>query len=136
LKYWIALVMLLAPLAASYAQSSLPPSALADTQLPDARQEAAARRLMEDIKCLVCAGQSVADSNAEMAGDMRALIRGKIAAGEKPAAVKAWLIERYGNGITYAPPLGAETALLWGAPFILLGFALWFVRGRIKVRKR
>ena len=58
---------------------------------------------MEELRCLVCQGQSIADSDAELAGDMRDLVRRRIAAGEKPAAIRAWLIERYGNWISYKP---------------------------------
>ena len=79
-----ALLVLLAVAAASplRADSSLPPAYWADRQLPDARQEARARALMEELRCLVCQGQSIADSDAEIAGDMRDLVRRRIAAGE------------------------------------------------------
>ena len=83
----------------AFADSSLPPAYWANRQLPDARQEAAATRLMFEIRCLVCQGQSIADSDAELAGDMRHLIRGRIAAGENPDEVRDWLVERYGNWI-------------------------------------
>ena len=102
------------------ADSDLPPPPLADAQLPDPRQEAAATALMETIRCLVCQSQSIADSNAEIAGDMRALIRQRIAAGEKPAAVRAWLVRRYGAWVSYDPPLDRTTWLLWAAPALLL----------------
>src|SRR5688572_32837108 len=61
--------------APAFAQSALPPSRYAYTQLEDARQEAQAKALMETLRCLVCQGQSIADSDADMAGDMRALVR-------------------------------------------------------------
>ncbi len=135
MKLVFALVLACAAMSGAVAQSAMPPAELADTQLPDAQKEAAARSLMESIRCLVCEGQSVADSGAEMAGDVRALIRQKIAAGETPEAVKAWLIERYGTGITYAPPLSAETALLWLAPLLLISLGLILMRGRIQGRR-
>ena len=65
-------------------QSNMPPSYWAYRQLPDARQEAKAQALMQELRCLVCQGQSIADSDAELAGDMRDLVRRRIAAGEKP----------------------------------------------------
>jgi len=111
---------LAAPLAA---QSNRPAAPLADTQLADPRQEAAARALMGELRCLVCEGQSIADSDAEMAGDMRALVRERIARGERPAAIRAWLIERYGPTISYDPPLGWASAPLWAAPLVLLALA-------------
>jgi cytochrome c-type biogenesis protein CcmH len=96
------------------------PADLADTQLADPRREAAARALMETLRCVVCQGQSIADSDATMAGDMRALVRTRIGRGERPAAVRDWLIGRYGAYISYDPPLGATTWPLWLAPLALL----------------
>ena len=71
---------------------------------------------METIRCLVCQGQSIADSDAEMAGDMRALVRERIAAGETPGQIRAWLISRYGDWVTYEPTVRALTWPLWAAP--------------------
>jgi cytochrome c-type biogenesis protein CcmH len=116
------------------ADSSLPPAELADTQLADPRQERQAKALMEEIRCLVCQGQSIADSNAEMAGDMRALIRRRIQAGESPASIRAWLIARYGNWVSYDPPLEPVTWPLWGLPGLLILAGLWLARGRFKRR--
>ena len=98
--------ILLALLAAApaLADSSLPPAYWANRQLPDARQEAKAQALMEEIRCLVCQGQSIADSDADLAGDMRDMVRRRIAAGEKPSAIRSWLIQRYGAWITFRPP--------------------------------
>lgn len=117
------------------AQTGLPPAALADTQLPDPRQEAEARALMEEIRCLVCAGQSIADSDASMAGDMRALVRERIAAGESADAVRDWLIARYGDAVSYDPPLSWRSAPLWIAPIIVIGFGLWLARGQLRRRR-
>jgi cytochrome c-type biogenesis protein CcmH len=105
------------------ADSDMPPAPLAYTQLPDPRQEAQAQALMQTIRCLVCQGQSIADSDAELAGDMRAMVRARIAAGEKPEAIRAWLVRRYGAWVSYDPPLDRTTWLLWAAPalFILIG---------------
>lgn len=110
------------------ADSNLPPATLAYTQLPDPRQEAEARTLMESLRCLVCQGQSIADSDAEMAGDMRALVRQRIQAGESPAKVRAWLIDRYGDYVTYDPPLSWLTAPLWITPLLLLGLGVLVAR--------
>jgi cytochrome c-type biogenesis protein CcmH len=116
------------------AQSQLPPAAHADTQLPDAQQEARAMALMLTLRCLQCAGQSIADSDAEIAGDMRALVRRRVAAGEEPEAIRAWLVERYGAAVSYAPPLSATTGPLWAAPILLLLAGLWLARGRFRRR--
>ena len=106
--------------APALADPSTPPAALAYTQLRDPAQEAQARDLMVTLRCVVCQGQSIADSDASMAGDMRALVRSRIAAGESPEAIRGWLIERYGDYVTYDPPFGAATWPLWLAPIVLL----------------
>jgi len=122
-----------APIAA---QTGLPPAPYADRQLDDPQQEAAARDLMEELRCLKCQSQSIADSNAPMAGDMRSQVRERIAAGETPEEVRSWLIERYGNWVSYNPPIAsAVTWPLWIAPIILLLAALWLARGRFRKTK-
>ena len=128
--------MLLALSSPALADSNLPPSRWADTQLPDPRQEAKARALMEELRCLVCQGQSIADSDAELAGDMRALVRERIAAGEQPEEVRSWLVERYGAWVTYRPPLEPLSWPLWAAPLALLAVAIWLVRGRLVRRHK
>ncbi|HMG47468.1 MAG TPA: cytochrome c-type biogenesis protein [Allosphingosinicella sp.] len=126
----------LATAAPAFADSSLPPAELADTQLADPRQERQAKALMEEIRCLVCQGQSIADSNAEMAGDMRALIRRRIQAGETPASIRAWLVARYGHWVSYDPPLEPITWPLWALPILLVLAGLWLARGRFRRRRR
>ncbi|MDB5717384.1 MAG: cytochrome biosis protein [Sphingomonas bacterium] len=116
------------------ADSLLPAAELADTQLADPAQEAKAKALMFQLRCLVCQGQSIADSDAELAGDMRALVRRRIAAGESPESIRDWLIARYGNWVSYDPPVDAITWPLWAAPLLLLGIGGWLARGRFKRR--
>jgi cytochrome c-type biogenesis protein CcmH len=91
---------------------------------------------MEILRCLVCQGQSIADSDADMAGDMRALVRERIAAGESPDAIRAWLIDRYGNWVSYKPPLEPLTWPLWAAPLLLLVVGAWLARGRFRRRRK
>ncbi|MCL6697432.1 cytochrome c-type biogenesis protein CcmH [Sphingomonas sp. NSE70-1] len=119
----------------TFADSDLPAARWANQQLPDARQEAQAKALMEELRCLVCQGQSIADSDAELAGDMRALVRQRIAAGERPEQVRSWLIERYGNWVSYRPPVEPVTWPLWLAPILLLLAGGWLLRKRL-VRRR
>lgn len=104
-------------------------------QLPDARTEADARALMEDIRCLVCQGQSIADSDADIAGDMRALIRGEMARGRSADEVKAWLVARYGDYVTYDPPLSWASAPLWLSPLAIMAVGL-IVALRVFRRRR
>ena len=130
------LLLVLALIAApALADSDLPAARWANEQLPDARQEAAAKALMEELRCLVCQGQSIADSNAEMAGDMRALVRQRIAAGENPADVRAWLVDRYGDWVSYRPPVEPLTWPLWIAPLLLLGAGALLLRKRFRRRR-
>src|SRR5687768_12424921 len=118
------------------ADSLMPPAEYADTQLPDPRQERQAKALMETVRCLVCQGQAIADSDAEMAGDMRAMIRQRIQAGESPDQIREWLISRYGNWVTYDPPLEPVTWPLWAAPVLFVLAGLWLARNRFKRRRR
>ena len=127
--------MMLLFVAPTFADSNLPPARWANEQLPDARQEAQARALMEELRCLVCQGQSIADSNAELAGDMRAMVRQRIAAGQSPEQVRSWLIKRYGNWVSYRPPVEPTTWPLWAAPIILLFAGAWLLRKRLARRR-
>ena len=132
-NFVLALVLALATPA--LADSLLPAAEYADTQLPDPRQERQAKALMETVRCLVCQGQSIADSDAEMAGDMRAMIRQRILAGETPDQIREWLIARYGNWVTYEPPFEPVTWPLWAAPVLLVLAGLFLARNRFR-RKR
>ena len=133
MKRCLALLLFLA--APAVADSDLPAARWANEQLPNARQEAQAKALMEELRCLVCQGQSIADSDAELAGDMRALVRQRIAAGERPEAVRSWLIDRYGNWVSYRPPVEPVTWPLWAMPLVLLLAGAWLLRKRL-VRRR
>ena len=125
-------LMLAAPAAA---QPTTPDAPYAYKQLADPRQEAQAKALMETLRCLVCQGQSIADSDATMAGDMRSLVRERIAAGEEPEAIRAWLIERYGHWVSYKPSSAPVTWPLWAAPVLLVAVGLWLARGRFRRRR-
>jgi cytochrome c-type biogenesis protein CcmH len=118
--------------APAIADSNLPPAYWADRQLPDAQQEQRAQALMAELRCLVCQGQSIADSDAELAGDMRDLVRRRIADGEQPAAIRAWLIQRYGSWISYRPTAEPAAWPLWLAPLALLGLGGWFAYRRVR----
>lgn len=102
------------------AQDSMPPAPYAYTQLEDPAQEAAAMELMHTLRCLKCQSQSIADSDAPMAGDMRHQVRSRIAAGEDPEAIRAWLVERYGDYVSYAPVVSETTWPLFAIPVMLL----------------
>lgn len=118
------------------ADSKLPPAYWADRQLPDPKQEAKAQALMAELRCLVCQGQSIADSDAEIAGDMRDLVRRRIAAGESAGAIRAWLIQRYGSWISYRPTAEPLAWPLWLAPLALLLVGAFLIRRRIRMKAR
>jgi cytochrome c-type biogenesis protein CcmH len=132
--HFLALLMLIAAVPAS-ADSVMPDSELANVQLSDPVKERKAKALMETIRCIVCQSQSVADSNVDMAGDMRALIRQRIDKGEDPEAIRLWLVERYGNWVSYDPPASAVTSPLWALPIIFFLIGLFLVGTRLKVKR-
>jgi cytochrome c-type biogenesis protein CcmH len=126
------LVVFAAPAAA---QDSLPPAPYAYRQIDDPALEAQAQALMETLRCLKCQSQSIADSDAPMAGDMRHQVRSRIAAGEDPEAVRAWLISRYGDYVSYKPTVSSTTWPLFAIPLLLLavvGLILWRRLGRAR----
>ena len=132
-NWGLGLVLLLA--SPALADSLTEPAEYAYKQLPDPKAEAEATALMETLRCLVCQGQSIADSDAEMAGDMRAMVRRRIAAGEKPDEIRAWLVERYGNWVSYDPPLEPVTWPLWVAPVLLVTLGAYLARSRFRRRR-
>lgn len=90
-----------------------------DRPLTDPAQEARARALFGDIRCVVCQHESIADSPAGIAADLRGLVREQIAAGKTDDEIKADLLRRYGDYILFKPPLRIGTWLLWFGPFAL-----------------
>ena len=124
---WLATVLAV-PAAA---QTGVPPAPYAYRQLDDPELEAKAQALMETLRCLKCQSQSIADSDAPMAGDMRHQVRTRIAAGESPEAIRDWLIDRYGAYVSYKPELGSTTWPLFVIPPLLLVLGLLIVRRRM-----
>ena len=118
------------------ADSLMPPARWANVQLPDPAKERQARALMDSIRCLVCQGESIADSPAEMAGDMRSLVRERILAGESPDSIRQWLISRYGDQISLQPPFGWQNLSLFGLPVLLLVGGFFLARGRFRRRRK
>ena len=115
------LALIAAPFASpTLAQSSMPPAPYAYTQLDDPVLEAEATALMETLRCLKCQSQSIADSDAPMAGDMRHQVRSRLLAGESPDQVRDWLTQRYGDYVSYEPTVSATTWPLFAIPVLLL----------------
>ena len=128
-------ILLLFASVSAQAQSQRPPAPYAYRQLGDPAKEAEATALMQTLRCLVCQGQSIHDSDAEMAGDMRHLVRSRIEAGERPDEVRSWLIARYGSWVSYQPRLGGDMIALWLTPLVLLGLGGWLALRRMKRRR-
>ncbi len=117
----LALAALLALLTLpAHAQDTMPPAPYAYTQLEDPRLEAEASALMHTLRCLKCQSQSIADSDAPMAGDMRHQVRSRILAGESPAEIRRWLIARYGDYVSYEPEVSATTWPLFAVPVLVI----------------
>ena len=130
---WLLALCLAAP---TLAQDAVPPAPFAYRQLDDPAQEAKAQALMETLRCLKCQSQSIADSDAPMAGYMRSQVRQRIAAGEDPEAIRAWLVERYGDYVSYTPRLTSLTWPLFALPLVLLALAALFLRRRMRKGNR
>jgi cytochrome c-type biogenesis protein CcmH len=90
----------------------------------DAELEARAMAIANELRCVVCQNQSVADSNAELAGDLRQQIREQLRAGRSPEEIRRYMTDRYGDFVLYRPPVNERTALLWFGPALLLGAGL------------
>lgn len=136
MKFSILLVLIIGLALPAYAQSSLPDATMANVQLSDPAKERAAKDLMESIRCVVCQGQSIADSNSFMAENMRALIRQRIENGENAATIRAWLVERYGKWVTYDTPTTIITSPIWVVPILAFILGTMLVLGRFRVRRR
>lgn len=114
------------------AQDTMPPAPFAYRQLDDPVLEEKAQALMETIRCLKCQSQSIADSDAPMAGDMRSQIRMRIAAGEHPEVIRAWMVERYGDYVSYSPRITSVTWPLFAIPLVLVTLAFLLLRRRFR----
>jgi len=122
-------IMFALPFGPSYA-------VLPDEILDDPVLEARAREVSKDLRCLVCQNQSIDDSDAELARDLRLIVRERLVAGDNNDQVKDYLVDRYGIYVLLNPPINIQTILLWVGPLIILLFGLiavflWY-RGRKK----
>ena len=93
-------------------------------RLPNPAAEARAQTIGREIRCMVCQGQSIEDSDADLARDLRRIIREKLVAGQDEGQIREFLHARYGDFILLRPPFSAATALLWATPVLALGFGI------------
>lgn len=101
-------------------------------QLHDPAKEARARTLFKEVRCLVCQNESIDDSEAELASDLRRIVRQQVQAGASDVEVRRFLVDRYGKFVLLKPPFDAGTAALWMAPFavVIIGAGALFLRRR------
>jgi len=97
---------------------------LPEEMLKNPQQELRARNISAELRCLVCQNQSIDDSNASLAKDLRVIVRERILAGDDDKKVVDYIVSRYGNYVLLKPPFQMDTALLWLLPFMLLVLAL------------
>ena len=113
------LIVVFVLLGAGLAHAVLP-----EEMLPDPAKEVRARDISQNLRCLVCQNQSIDDSNAPLARDLRIIVRERLTAGDSNDQVVAYVVNRYGNYVLLKPPFQPDTALLWLLPFILMIVAL------------
>lgn len=127
--------LLAALLGAVLALSAAPAGAVAvDQPLDDPALEARARSLHKLVRCLVCQNQSISDSNADLARDLRQVVRERLLLGDSDEEALAYLVARYGDWVLLRPPMRPATWLLWGAPVLLVAAGALFVVRRRKRR--
>jgi cytochrome c-type biogenesis protein CcmH len=103
-------------------------------RLPNPAQEAHARTLFKDIRCLVCQNESIDDSDAELAGDLRRLVREQVKAGRSDDQIKRFLTDRYGEFVLMQPSFSPANLFLWGAPFLVVLGGVGLLLARLRKR--
>ncbi|WP_421934980.1 cytochrome c-type biogenesis protein [Phenylobacterium sp.] len=101
-------------------------------RLADPAQEARARAIFAEVRCLVCQNESIDDSQAELASDLRRLVRDQIKAGKSDSQVKTYLTDRYGEFVLLKPSFSWGNAALWGAPFLVVGLGVWLLSRNLR----
>jgi len=96
------------------------PALDAQGQLSNPKLQARFEQIAKELRCLVCQNESIADSNADLARDLRRQVREMLIAGKSDDAIFSFMTDRYGEFVRFAPPLTPKTALIWGAPFVML----------------
>ena len=122
MRSWLTICLML--LAFTHAAYAVQPSEM----LPDPQQEQRARALSAELRCLVCQNQSIDDSDAQLARDLRVIVRERIKAGDSDTQIINFLVDRYGEFVLLKPRFGWHTIILWVGPFAILfigGFVVW-----------
>jgi cytochrome c-type biogenesis protein CcmH len=101
-------------------------------RLPDPAKEARARAIFADVRCLVCQNESIDDSQAELAADLRRVVREQVRQGRSDAQIKRFLTDRYGEFVLLTPAFNAGNLALWAGPFVVVGLGLLLLLGRLR----
>jgi cytochrome c-type biogenesis protein CcmH len=109
--------------------------AAAAAEVGESALDKRAARLEQELRCLVCQNQTIADSNASLAQDLRREIREQLEKGASDQDVKDYMVARYGDFVLYRPPLRARTVLLWAGPFLLLALGAFFAWRHVTRRR-
>ncbi len=105
-------------------------------QIEDPALQARYERIIQQLRCLVCQNESIADSNVELAADLRRQVREMLIAGQSDDAIFAFMTDRYGEFVRFNPPLEPKTLLIWGAPFIMLLVGAGIIYRVVRQRSR
>ena len=127
MRTWLLAAITVLALALHLPAHADPQDPTRDTPLADPAQEAKARAFMREIRCVVCQGQSIDESDAEIAAQLRNAIREQMKAGKNEDEIRDYLVARYGDFVLLKPPVKPATLLLWVGPFVLVAIGLSFV---------
>jgi len=108
----------------------------ANGQIENPRLQARFERITQELRCLVCQNESIADSNVELASDLRRQVREMLVAGKSDDDIFAFMTDRYGEFVRFSPPLEPKTWLIWGAPFIALVLGIGIIFRIVRRRSR
>ncbi len=121
---------------ASGADLAAQPAVDENGQLKDPALESRFERITGELRCLVCQNESIADSNVELAGDLRRQVREMLIGGKSDEAIFQFMTDRYGEFVRFRPPLEPKTLVIWGAPFIMLLLGGFIVFRVVRQRSR
>jgi len=105
-------------------------------QLQDPALQARFERIAGQLRCLVCQNESIADSNVELAADLRRQVREMLVAGQSDEAIFSFMTDRYGEFVRFSPPVEAKTVAIWGAPFLMLALGGFIIYRVVRQRSR
>jgi len=135
-RVWLLGIALLPAASGALAQTESGTRLDANGQLEDPTLQVRFERITKELRCLVCQNESIADSNVELASDLRRQVREMLVAGKSDDAIFKFMTDRYGEFVRFGPPLSAKTLLIWGAPFIALLFGVVIIYRVARNRSR